>query len=74
MVFVTLGTGVGGGIILNGSILAGSNGAGGEIGHIFVNELFFLVQRNVDASFFVARKQKQAAAKQTFVFVQAYTK
>ncbi|MBE5966283.1 MAG: ROK family glucokinase [Lachnospiraceae bacterium] len=38
MVFVTLGTGVGGGIILNGSILAGSNGAGGEIGHIFVNE------------------------------------
>ncbi|HCA69364.1 MAG TPA: glucokinase [Lachnospiraceae bacterium] len=38
MVFVTLGTGVGGGIILNGSILAGSNGAGGEIGHILVNE------------------------------------
>ncbi|NLK27175.1 MAG: ROK family glucokinase, partial [Clostridiales bacterium] len=37
MVFVTLGTGVGGGIILNGSILPGSNGAGGEIGHIYVN-------------------------------------
>jgi glucokinase len=37
MVLVTLGTGVGGGIILNGSIIAGSNGAGGEIGHIFVN-------------------------------------
>lgn len=38
LVLVTLGTGVGGGIILNGQILAGSNGAGGEIGHIFVNE------------------------------------
>lgn len=38
MVLATLGTGVGGGIILNGTILAGSNGAGGEIGHIFVNE------------------------------------
>jgi len=37
MVFVTLGTGVGGGIIINGKILAGSVGAGGEIGHILVN-------------------------------------
>lgn len=38
IVLVTLGTGVGGGIIINGTVLAGSNGAGGEIGHIFVNE------------------------------------
>jgi glucokinase len=38
MVLVTLGTGVGGGIILNGSILAGSNGSAGEIGHIFVEK------------------------------------
>lgn len=38
MVLITLGTGVGGGIILNGSILAGSNGAAGEIGHICVSE------------------------------------
>lgn len=37
MVMVTLGTGVGGGVILNGKILAGTNGAGGEIGHITVN-------------------------------------
>lgn len=36
MVLVTLGTGVGGGIILNGSILTGSTGAGGEIGHIHI--------------------------------------
>ena len=38
MVLITLGTGVGGGIIINGKVLAGSNGAAGEIGHMFVNE------------------------------------
>ena len=37
VVMVTLGTGVGGGIIVNGKIVSGSNGAGGEIGHITVN-------------------------------------
>lgn len=36
-VMVTLGTGVGGGIIIDGKIVAGFNGAGGEIGHITVN-------------------------------------
>ena len=34
LVMVTLGTGVGGGIIIDGNILIGTNGAGGEIGHI----------------------------------------
>lgn len=38
VVMVTLGTGVGGGIIVDGKIVAGSKGAGGEIGHIMVNE------------------------------------
>lgn len=38
MVLVTLGTGVGGGIIINGKMLTGSNGAGGEIGHIHVED------------------------------------
>ena len=38
IVMVPLGTGVGGGIILNGKMLAGTNGAGGEIGHICVND------------------------------------
>ncbi|MCM1272618.1 MAG: ROK family glucokinase [Clostridium sp.] len=38
IVMVTLGTGVGGGIIINGKMLSGVNGAGGEIGHIQVNE------------------------------------
>ena len=38
LVAVTLGTGVGGGIIINGKILTGSTGAGGEIGHIHVED------------------------------------
>lgn len=38
MVAVTLGTGVGGGIIVNGGILSGAAGAGGEIGHIHVED------------------------------------
>lgn len=33
-VFVTLGTGVGGGIIINGKLYLGTNGAAGELGHI----------------------------------------
>lgn len=37
VVMVTLGTGVGGGVIINGKIIAGSNGAGGEIGHMTIN-------------------------------------
>jgi glucokinase len=37
-VMVTLGTGVGGGIIIAGKMISGSNGAGGEIGHICVDE------------------------------------
>lgn len=35
---VTLGTGVGGGIIINGKLYRGSNNAAGEIGHIPINE------------------------------------
>lgn len=38
IVMVTLGTGVGGGIVINGKIVAGFNGAGGEIGHIKVSD------------------------------------
>ncbi|MCI5856226.1 MAG: ROK family glucokinase [Agathobacter sp.] len=37
VIVVTLGTGVGGGIIVDGKIVAGHDGAGGEIGHITVN-------------------------------------
>lgn len=38
MIMVTLGTGVGGGIITNGRILTGVCGAGGEIGHVHVED------------------------------------
>lgn len=37
VVFVTLGTGVGGGIVVDGKLVAGVHGSGGEIGHIKVN-------------------------------------
>ena len=37
-VMVTLGTGVGGGVIVNGRIIEGAHGAGGEIGHIHVED------------------------------------
>ncbi len=37
-VTVTLGTGVGGGMILNGQLYSGFNHAGGELGHIVINE------------------------------------
>lgn len=38
VVMVTLGTGVGGGVINRGKIVVGSTGAAGEIGHIHIND------------------------------------
>lgn len=38
LIVVTLGTGVGGGIIIDGKMLTGAVGAGGEIGHIHVED------------------------------------
>jgi len=35
-VMFTLGTGVGGGVVLDGTIVSGANGAAGEVGHITV--------------------------------------
>jgi len=37
MVFVTLGTGVGGGIVIGGQLLHGTHGSGAEIGHMVLN-------------------------------------
>lgn len=37
MVMATLGTGIGGGVVLGGKIIAGVHGAGGEIGHMILN-------------------------------------
>jgi len=36
LVFITLGTGVGGGVISHGLLLRGAQGAGGELGHITI--------------------------------------
>jgi len=38
LVMVTLGTGVGGGIIVDGRLIAGAHGAGGEVGHIVIDQ------------------------------------
>lgn len=38
IVMVTLGTGIGSGVIIDGNIVAGATGAGGEIGHLPVND------------------------------------
>lgn len=38
LVVVTLGTGVGGGVICNGQMVTGATGSGGEIGHIHVED------------------------------------
>lgn len=38
MVAITLGTGVGGGIIVDGKILTGAIGAGGEVGHLHIED------------------------------------
>ncbi len=37
MVFATLGTGVGGGIVAEGQVIHGAHGAGAEIGHMVIN-------------------------------------
>jgi glucokinase len=37
MIFVTLGTGVGGGVITHGVLLRGAQGAGGELGHVTID-------------------------------------
>lgn len=38
IVMITLGTGVGGGVIINNNILTGYNGGAGEIGHMHMND------------------------------------
>ena len=38
LVLVTIGTGVGGGVVIGGRLLTGATGFGGELGHVIVNE------------------------------------
>lgn len=37
MVLATLGTGIGGGVVIGGKVISGAHGAGGEIGHMKLN-------------------------------------
>jgi glucokinase len=37
LIVVTVGTGIGGGIIMNGSLQRGQTGIGGEVGHLIIN-------------------------------------
>ncbi|MGV8146272.1 MAG: ROK family protein [Alkaliphilus sp.] len=41
VVMLTLGTGVGGGIVINNQIFSGSNGMGSELGHMIIGENYF---------------------------------
>ncbi|CDF57215.1 ROK family protein [Thermobrachium celere] len=40
-ILLTLGTGIGGGIILNGEVYSGVHGVGSEIGHMIIGENFY---------------------------------
>lgn len=40
LLFVTLGTGVGGGLVVNGNILEGAHGAGMELGHLHNDDTY----------------------------------
>ena len=40
VIFITLGTGVGGGIIFHQEVIEGANGLGGELGHIHIDDKY----------------------------------
>jgi len=64
---ITLGTGVGGGLILDGKLFTGSRGVAGEIGHLPVNIFgprcrcgnYGCLERYVGAEYIVERAQKK---------------
>lgn len=58
---VTIGTGIGGGIVVNGQLLTGSEGIAGEIGHILINDCEIKDSYNRLGSF------EDAAATKAFV-------
>ncbi|WP_042272086.1 ROK family protein [[Clostridium] dakarense] len=40
-VMITLGTGIGGGVVINGKLITGANGIGAEIGHMMISSNYF---------------------------------
>ena len=40
-VMITLGTGIGGGVVVNGKLITGANGMGAEIGHMMISSNYF---------------------------------
>ena len=66
IVMVTLGTGVGGGVILGGKILTGAKGAAGEIGHMTVEydeeEMCNCLEQYASATGIVRLAKKQMTA------------
>lgn len=70
LVFLTLGTGVGGGIVLDGRVFAGAHGAGAELGHTIVEPLGRLcgcgqrgcIEQYASASAVAAEAQRRIAA------------
>ena len=56
-VMVTLGTGVGGGVIVNGKVIDGTHGAGGEIGHITVDRHVRLRQARMSGAVFQCHRR-----------------
>lgn len=40
-VMITLGTGVGGGVVINGKLITGANGVGAEIGHMMISSNYY---------------------------------
>lgn len=51
IVGITIGTGVGGGIIVNDELLVGADGIAGEIGHILINKCAIIDSYNREGSY-----------------------
>lgn len=82
MVMLTLGTGVGGGIIVDGKVLQGAHEFGGELGHIIVQPggepcgcgQSGCLERYCSATFLALRAQKQVEQGRTSLLAEVLKK
>ena len=76
VVAVTLGTGVGGGVVINGHVIAGVHGLGGELGHIHVRdeEKEFLVTAAEEAVLSRLQAQRELQEKPDGIWPQAHSR